>query len=183
MGIHSLILNKVLEELQKGLVDDIPEGDPTRAGVVMIGALQGDPAPDVARISVSLFTNDPDAILGNVPSGLKTDWEDMVYLVEVGGSITHWRRFTVKVRCLFSNTREDQVASLDITDTVRDRVEKILAKISFAGINTAEEFVSRGITAKDIKSEMLQAGGPPDAFDYSLKIRFSVLTTRNGEIP
>ena len=70
-----------------------------------------------------------------------------------------------------------------IADTVRDRIEGILTKIAFADVNTPQEFVARSITAEDIKSEMLQAGGPPDAYDYSLKIRFSVLTTRNGEIP
>ena len=129
---------------------------------------------------MSLFTNDPDAILGNVPTGLTNDWEDMVYNTECGGAITHWRRFTIKARCLFSGSREDQPTSLDYADTVRDRIETLLMAANFGSVRTTNEYVARPIFADDIKSEMLQAGGPPDQFDYQIKIRFSVLTTRTG---
>lgn len=180
MGIHNEILTKILAGLTKGMITDLADDDLTKAGVVMIGQSQGDPAPDVPRISVNLFTNDPDAILGNIPTGMKTDWEDMVYNVEVGPAITHWRRFVVKCRCLFSYSREDQPTSLGYADTVRDRIETLLMAMNFGTVHAGTEYVARPILADDIKSEMLQAGGPPDQFDYLIKIRFSVLTTRTG---
>jgi len=180
MGIHGAILTKILDGLTAGMITNLLDTDPTRAGVVMIGPLQGEPAPDAARISISIFTNDPDAILGNVPTGLSTDWEDKVYNIEVGRAITNWRRFTVKVRCLFSGSREDQATSLGYADAVRDRLEALLVAMSFNGVTSGTEYVSRPIIEEDIKSEMLQAGGPPDQYDYLIKIRFSVLTTRTG---
>ena len=81
------------------------------------------------------------------------------------------------------NVPDDRYFRIEQYEHLRDRIEAILMKIGFGDINTPEEFVCRNITAEDIKSEMLQAGGPPDAFDYSLKTRFSVLTTRNGVTP
>ncbi len=34
--------------------------------------------------------------------------------------------------------------------------------------------------ATSLQSDMLQGGGPPDAFDYHIKIYFDVYTTRTG---
>ena len=79
--------------------------DPTQAGAVQIGPLQGNPDPDVARISVEIYENDPDRIEG-IPSGSRSTWEDEVEEIECGGAITWLRRFSVKARCLFVNTRE-----------------------------------------------------------------------------
>ena len=50
--------------LQTALIDDIDPADNVRAGVVMAGPLQGNPIPDIARISVTVSENDPDQLLG-----------------------------------------------------------------------------------------------------------------------
>jgi hypothetical protein len=52
--------------------------------------------------------------------------------------------------------------------------------MSFNGVRTADEYVARGVLSSDLRGEMMQAGGPPDAFDYNIKVHFSVLTTQIG---
>ena len=180
-GIHDLILEKVQTELITALITNV--SDETKAGVVKIGDLQGDPAPDTARISVTLHENDPEAIVGGGVTGMKDSWNDEVVEMEVGGAVTQKRAFTVKARCLFANTREEQDLARQYASSVRQRIEETLTKISFNGVTSGTEYIARGIFAYDMKSEMLQGGGPPDTYDYHIKIRFSVLTTRTGVMP
>jgi hypothetical protein len=177
-GIHDLILEKVQAELNTALITNV--SDNTKAGVVKIGALQGDPAPDTARISVTLHENDPEGIVGGGVSGMKDSWNDEIVEMEIGGAVTQKRAFTVMARCLFANTREELDLARQYASSVRQRIEETLTAISFAGLFSGTEYVSRGVSAYDMKSEMLQSGGPPDTYDYHMKIRFSVLTTRTG---
>jgi hypothetical protein len=178
------MINKILEHLragmQAGLIDNVPEGDPARAGYVKIGPYQGDPTPDEGRITISIHENDPDSIVKSGVTGFDDDWPDEVSLVECGGAATTTRRFTIKARCLFVKTNEPEDAARTIASTVRSRIETILKKMRFNGVSTDDEYVSRGVVATDLRGEQTQAGGPPDAFDYIIKVRFSVLTTQTG---
>jgi len=180
MGIHDAVVEYVQVALQEALITAIPTSDNTRVGVVKIGHLQGDPSPDEARISVTIHENDPDQFVKGALTGLSSAWHDEIQEVEMGGTVTTDRKFSVKVRCLFEGTREDLASARGITSTVRDRIEMALLRLSFNGVQTDKEFVSRGVISTDYATEELQAGGPPDAFDYHFKIRFSIWTTRNG---
>jgi hypothetical protein len=181
---YDAIVNGVLEHLRTGLqaalIDDIPADDPTRAGHVKIGPYQGDPSPDVGRITISIHENDPDSIVKAGVTAMSGDWSDDVDIVEIGGAATTARRFTVKGRCLFSTTREDEDTARRIAHTVRSRLERTLKKMSFKDVRTEDEYVARGVLSNELSGEMTQAGGPPDAFDYILKVHFSVLTTQTG---
>ena len=44
-------------------------------------------------------------------------------------------------------------------------------------VASADEYVSRGVLSENIRAQVVQAGGPPDAYDFHIKIRFEVLTT------
>ena len=179
MGIHDAVLDYVESELQDALIDNIPEDDAARAGVVTQGPLQGNPDPDQARISITLHENDPDVIQGaSGVSALTGGWNDDIVEVECGGSVTWDRAFTIKGRCLLVNTQEDKNATRDIASTVRSRIEEALLGLSFAGVVSGDEYVSRGVISKDIVGEMVQAGGPPDAYDYFIKVRFKLQTTK-----
>ncbi len=175
--IHSLILDEVQAALQSALIDDVPPDDPARAGIVQQGPLQGDPEPDQARIAVTVFENDPDGFYGaNGATTLTTGWEDEVFDVECGGSITWKRRFTVKARCLLVNTQEDLPNTRQIASTVRERIETALLNFSGRGLRSGNEYVARGVFADSLKAEMVQAGGP-GSYDYHIKVRFELLTT------
>jgi hypothetical protein len=183
MNIHDAIANFIVAALQHSLIDDIAESDIARAGVVIPGPLQGDPDPDVARISVSVYENDPEGFFGrNGTSANSDDWTDQVSETECGGSVIWDRRFTVKARCLFVNTGETRDSARSIASTVRSRIERCLMNLSWGEIHDDEtgEFVSRGVLAESLHSEMQQAGGPPDAYDYHIKVRFEVQTTTTG---
>jgi hypothetical protein len=180
-GIHAAILTQLKTSLTAALITNVSD-TASKAGLVIIGPHQEEPAPDEARIVAMIFANDPDAITGGAPTGLDREvWADKIEYLESNGTITHSRRFTVKVRCMFSRTREDQVTSLSIADQVRDRIEKSLLSEKFSSVVTSNgEYVSRGVFSDELHSELLQAGGPPDQYDYIIKFRFSVLTTRTG---
>ena len=174
------ILERLRDEMQAGLIDNIPADDPARAGHVKIGPYQGDPTPEEGRITVSIHENDPDRIINGGVTGMRDEWSDEIDLIECGGAATTSRRFCIKVRCLFVKTNEQEDAARQIASTVRSRIERLLKKMSFNGVRTEDEYVARGVLSEDLRGEMMQAGGPPDAFDYIIKVHFSVLTTQTG---
>jgi hypothetical protein len=176
--IHDGILTAVQAALQLALIDNISASDPAQAGVVYLGDLQGNPDPDVGRISVTLHENDPDRFISGAVTGMTDDWSDEVEMVEIGGATTWQRKFTVKARCLLEGTKEDLGDTRDIASTVRSRIEQALYDISFSTVSYNGEYVSRGIVSEALKGEMLQSGGPPDSYDYFIKFRFDVLTTK-----
>lgn len=179
-GIHSLVTAYVRDRLEEVLITNIPVGDSARAGVVKLGPLQGDPDPDAARISVEIYDNDPDQEISGSAIGRTNDsWEDTVEDVEVGGAITWKRMFTVKARCLFDRTRENLTDARSIASTVRSRIEQGLLAIRFNGLASDNEMVIRGAVSEHLRGSMVQLGGPPDAYDYQIKVRFEILTSEN----
>jgi hypothetical protein len=176
--IHDEILKKVQEVLQEHLIDDIEYDDEALVGIVKLGDLQGEPDPDIARISVTIHENDPDKFVSGALTSQYGVWDDEVYEVEVGGVTTYRRRFTVKARCLLDLSKEELDMARRITSTVRSRIENILLSISFDGITYEGERVSKTILGSAMHGEVFQSGGPPDSFDFFIKIRFELLTTK-----
>jgi len=177
--IHDAILEHLQGVLKAALIDNIAEDDPSRAGVVVLGPLQGDPMdPDVARISVTLHENDPQDMESSAWDDQVADFEDGG--IEIGGAVTTERRFTARARCLFENSGEDLQTARRIASTVRSRIEKALLSTTFGGVADDDEYVSRGILSRQLYGRMFQAGGPPDAYDFHINIRFEVLTTKTG---
>ncbi len=182
--IHKAIMDYVRERLDRDLIDSIPlsgDGNPDDAlpGAIKLGPLQGDPDPDVARISIEVYENDPDQeIKGSGISTTDDSWKDKIEEIEIGGGITWRRRFTVKVRVLLESTREDLENARRVASTIRSRVEKSVMGMRFARVESDGETVTMGPFSDQLFSEMLQAGGPPDAYDFFIKVRFEVLTTQ-----
>ena len=178
VSIHDAIIDHVEEELNEELIDFI--SDDTQAGVVKQGELQGEPDPDEARVSITIHENDPDASYGTGDvSAMGGQWVDEIAEVEIGGVTTWKRRFTVKCRCLFVGTQEDLPVAQGYARKVRERLEDTLLRMSFSGVTSSTgEYVARGIVGKEMRSEMLQSGGPPDSYDYFIKVRFDVHTTK-----
>jgi hypothetical protein len=177
--IHSLIINRIVEALQANLIDNIPADDPAIAGVIMKGPLQGDPDPDEARISVTVHENDPDAIYGGAPTQMKDAWVDEIAEVECGADVysVFWnRRFTVKARALLVNTGENLEQTREIASTLQTRIVRTLLGIEWNGVADENEYVSRGSLGMGLKAEALQGGGPPDSYDYYVKVRFDIQT-------
>jgi hypothetical protein len=177
--IHNEILKTVETALNAALITDVGSSDVAAAGIVKLGSLQGEPDPDTARISITLHENDPDRFIPGAVTGLKDDWSDEVEFVEIGGATTWKRRFTIKARCLLDATKEGLSDTREIASTLRSRIEHALPGISFDAVRYDNEYVARGIVSETLKGEMVQSGGPPDSYDYFIKFRFDVLTTRN----
>ncbi len=105
-------------------------------------------------------------------------WGDEVAEIECGGSVTWKRRFSVKGRLLFVNTGEGLSEARTIAAVVRQRIENTLLNLDFGDVSDEHgEYVSRGVVSYALKGEMVQAGGPPDAYDYHIKVRFELQTT------
>ena len=143
-----------------------------------IGPLQGDPDPDAAQDlgRAVLQRPRPDHLGMRIWAIIPTPWDDQVEEIECGAAITWKRRFTVKARCLFEGTGEDLMTAHQIASDVRSRIEKALLLMKW-DVSTPDEYVSRGILSENIRGQVVQAGGPPDAYDFHIKIRFEVLTT------
>lgn len=178
-GIHEAVMEHLQARLERDLITAVNE-DPgakgsTAAGIVIQGPLQGDPDPDVARVSVEVYENDPEQ---NGSGADALSWYDKIEEVEIGGEIT-WRRcFTVKIRCLLDMTRESLDEARGVVSAVRSRAELSILRMSFHGVRAdTGEYVSRGVFSDDIASEVKQSGGPPDSYDFMIKIRFTILTT------
>jgi hypothetical protein len=181
-SIHESIMAHVQSALVAELQTELAESHPLRPGVIKLGALQGSPMdPDAARISILIYENDPDEkdtlIWCDEPAA-----EDYGGL-EIGGGITWKRRFTIKADCYFERSRESLEESRKVAGALKNRLESILLGLSFAGVQTDYEYVSRGAFGSGFYSRVRQSGGPPDAYQFFIKIRFEVLTTRTGVLP
>lgn len=173
MSIHDAVLDVVEAALQTALIDNV--SDDTKAGVVQQGHYQDD--PEAQRIVVTLFENDPDSIVDDGTSSMTGSWSDEPSYAECGGSLTWFRRFTVKFRALLTTTQEEKDAARLIASTLRTRIEHTLLDIDFSSVVADGEFVSKSIFSEVLRGEMIQAGGP-QAFDYHGKVRFQVETTK-----
>jgi len=170
-------MDRLASSLTSGMITNVPTNDVARAGVVMLGPLQGNPDPDTARISITIFENDPDRIMNIVGnSAFRGSWDDEVESIEIGGGITWLRKFTVKARCLLEATRENLDEARSIASSVRKRLERTLMTTSFADVTDGSEIVVGGAFNEYMRGEMIQSGGPPDAYDFHIKL-YVVLRT------
>jgi len=179
MSILNGVLNHTRDELIKACVTNLDEDDPSRAGIVKIGFLQGDPDPDEARVSISIFPNDPDQeIRGSGIGNSPTSWEDNIVEEEVGGVLTWSRKFTIKARCLFTNGTEadDEVLARSLAATVKARIERTILRIKYDTVQSEDEYVARSPISANLLSSLVQSGGP-GAYDFYIKVRFDILTT------
>jgi len=179
MSVMNLVLEHTRDELIRMLYTDIAEDDKARTNVVKIGFLQGDPDPDEARISVTVFPNDPDQEIRG--SGIGTNlapWDDTIYEEEVGGVLTWSRKYTIKARCLFTDGQEAENEALarTLAATAKHRIEKAVLKIDYGEISSDSEYVCRSASSTSLRSAFVQSGGP-GAFDFYIKVRFDILTT------
>jgi hypothetical protein len=175
--IHDAILEHVKTNFETELIDNV--SDNAKVAQVVLGPVQEDPDYADARLSVSLHENDPDGVYKPGSSNLTNEWTDGVAEIECGGSITMVRRFTAKARILLADTGEGLSEARDIASKLRSRMETSLLNMRFTGVSDAEtgEYVSKRVLNPGLFGEMIQAGGP-EAYDYHVKVRFQVETTR-----
>ncbi|MGW8177860.1 MAG: hypothetical protein ACWGQW_03585 [bacterium] len=180
--IHDAITTAVVAQLTIDLITNPLVADPNDNAIPAIiqeGPLQSEPDPADARISVTVHENDPDEVYKPANTTLTGSWADTVAEIECGAAITWYRRFTVKARCLLVNTGEDLDTTRQIASTVRDRIEMSLLNMNFGSVSDPDtgEYVAKSVLSPGLKGEMIQAGGP-EAYDYHIKVRFQVETTR-----
>jgi hypothetical protein len=178
-SIHNAIMHHVKDAIVDQIQDALPDGHPIKPGVVKIGPLLGDPMdPDEARITVMIFENDPDE--KDSFQWCDEPASDDYGGLEIGGGITWMRRFTIKVDMYLERTREDVDAARRIAGSLKNRLEEVVMGLSFNNVSIEDEYVSRGAFASTIKSTVRQGGGPPDSYQFHIKLRFEVLTTKTG---
>ena len=170
--IHYEILRRVAEQLDADLIDNVE--DEATAGIVIEGPLFDDPTDyEEARISIELYENDPHTF---------DEWqwvdEPVEDMMEIGSGMTWRRRFTLEARMLLVNTQEDRSEARRIASLVKSRIEKSLMSTDFGDLLVDGERVTGRIFNKNIRSKMLQSGGPPDAWDFEFVVRFEVNTTK-----
>jgi len=175
--IHDAILEHVRSNFETDLIDNV--SDDAKVHQVILGPVQDDPDVADARLSVTLHENDPDGVYKPGNTNMTNEWVDDVAEIECSGSITMYRRFTAMARVLLASTGETLSETRDIASKLRSRMETSLLTMRFTGVTDAEtgEFVSKRVFNYALRGEMIQAGGP-EAYDYHIKVRFQVETTR-----
>lgn len=175
--IHDAILEHVKSNFETDLIDNVT--DNAKVYQVRLGPVQDDPDVSEARLSVTLHENDPDGVYKPGSTNMSDAWVDQVSEIECSGSVTFVRRFTAKARVLLDTTGEGLSEARDIASKLRTRMEQSLLNMRFSGVTDAEtgEYVSKRVFNHFIYGEMIQGGGP-DAYDYHIKVRFQVETTR-----
>jgi hypothetical protein len=165
MSMTDAILKTLAAHLTAKLITEIDTDDPARAGAVKIGPLQGEPDVDVARISLELYTNDPDK---------PGEWADEIIEWELPRAAIWARRFTILWRALLVESGEPLSEAVDIASTVKARIEIALNTVDWSPIDVSGETVM-GCPLDEMDSELRQGGGP-DEYDWSGKIGFDVWT-------
>jgi hypothetical protein len=163
------VMNRVAEQLAADMME---VDDDAEVGVVMQGPLFDDPDYESARISIELFENDPDDFD-------TWEWADepVSDLLEIGQGMTWRRRFKIVTRVLLVSTMENRVAARKIASAVKARLEASLMKVDFGDLMVGGERVTGRVFNENIRSKLLQAGGP-DNWDFELQTRFEVKTTK-----
>ena len=74
-------------------------------------------------------------------------------------------------------TRENLQDARAVASTVRHRIEEALLDDPYSNLVSDGEYVARGPSSDDFHAEMIQSGGPPDSYDFQIKLRFDVWTS------
>lgn len=170
-AIHQTVMDRLQEVLTVALITHVDSKDPTYCTVVKQGPLFDDPVdPDEARIYFEIYENDPSDI---------DQWNDRVVMIESSFVVTMARRFTVKGRMLLEDTREEILEARRIASIVKGRAETAILSERWTNIVADDgEYVSRGVLSRAFSSTLKQSGGPPDSYDFKVKIQFEVWTTK-----
>ncbi len=151
--------------LENQLITLIDENDAARADYVKVGPFQGEPELEDAPLSVEIYTNDPEK---------PDEWHDEILEWEMPRTAIWSRKFTVIYQVLLTETSETLAEAEAIASTLRARIERALNTMNWGSINADGESVE-ACPLEDMLSMQAQGGGPNE-YNYSGKIRFSVIT-------
>jgi hypothetical protein len=151
--------------LENKLITEIDEDDVARADVVKVGPLQGEPELEDAPLSVEIYTNDPEK---------PDEWHDEIVEWQMPRTAVWSRKFTVFYRVQLAETGESLAEAEAIASTLRSRIEVALNMMDWGSLPIDGESIE-ACPLDDMLSMQAQGGGPNE-YDYSGKIRFSILT-------
>lgn len=170
------ILMLVQTHLQYHLFENVPEGDPTRAGLVKIGLMQENPADIV--VSVALTSGDyeddkyidghvdhpdlQDFTIKNLPRG------------EVGGGSYWWRRFSIRVQVFFVRAGYDEDTAIQHAYDFHGRLQRHISTCQIGPIEDA--YGERALGRPYLESTTFFPSGGKNKFIFRGKLKFRVLT-------
>lgn len=181
--IKTLILNRFYDTLNKALIEDIPNDDPTRASLVKVGRFQDDPTR--YPISISIAPGDPED--PNYRDGIVTlnDGQQSSHNIgfyvnarEIGGGEYWYRRGILQVICHFVLNRYPELTALDYAHTVLGRITYALEATEVSDLR--DEFGEQAILPFVYGNTFFESGGPPADYIWRGKVLWTVLTYRSS---
>jgi hypothetical protein len=175
VSVIDMIIDQTVQKLKVALIDNVPESDPTRAGLVRGGLLQQNPA--AAGVNVLVYENDPE---NNSEWLHSTTHYDMANgtknppAYELGNGFMWWRRFTIEMTMFWDRGIDRQVARSQ-ANVVLGRIEKTIRTMKFNAIDSFGEIALQPYVMKD---RITDAGGKTQFIHYG-KIWWQVLTGSN----
>lgn len=179
--IVTMIINRLVSELEAGLKDVIPEDDPTLVYKVKAGRFQEGPETTPLRIAVMSGDledrNWADTLSSNQESD-RTHWGFHIWPREIGGGEHWWRRGTIlpDLYFLMTPTQPDEEKARELAYVILGRCLQILSNIDISDLE--DDFGEIGIKLFSTQNALFQAGGPPNYYLYKGKILWAALTER-----
>ena len=180
--IVPMICERIVDELKRICITNIPYGDPTRLTVVKYGRFQEDPNTTALRASVQGGDlEDPnlmDSIVSN-PTNNDTKMAFQLAPREIGGSQMWYRRGVVRLELFFIIENLEEEVARDRAYTILGRVQSNIELFNMSGLT--DDFGEHAIKLFHTQNSMYQSGGPPTSYLWRGKLIWECLTERSWD--
>lgn len=175
--IVEMVVQRMAQELQRVLIDEIPDDDLARVSQVKIGRFQEDPSQTYFRVSIQGGDLEKPDMLDEIvdPDSDDNRMGVQFYPREIGGTELWWRRGTIRIELFFiyqSNADED--LSRKRAYTILGRVQDAVPKIRVHDLR--DDFGEHAIRLFRPKNAFFQSGGPPESYIWRGKLLWECLT-------
>ncbi len=177
--IVPMIADRIVEELTRICILEIPHADPTRLTAIKHGRFQEDPNTTALRASVQGGDlEEPEAMDGIVT--LKEGANFRVGFTipprEIGGTQMWYRRGTIRLELFFIIEQLEEEEARNNAYTILGRIQSNLETIKVYDL--ADDFGERAVKLFHTQNSMYQSGGPPTSYLWRGKLIWECLTER-----
>jgi hypothetical protein len=173
-----MIVDRIVSELTRTCITEIPHKDPTRLTIVKSGRFQVDPGITELRVSVQGGDlENPDLMdtivdINNNPSrvGFHVDAR------EIGGTAMWYRRGTARIELFFITDQLEEMVSRDRAYTILGRVQDTIPATYVADLY--DGYGEHAVKLFHTQNSLVQSGGPPSSYLWRGKVVWECLTER-----
>lgn len=163
----NLLLLKIQETLQAGMIDDIAEGDLTRAHLVKLGLLQTEKTTQFIQLGINSGDHDKPEEMDGVTSLYKLPNIGITFPTrEIGGGQSWVRRGVVNLECYYIGKNMTEVVAFEKAHEVMARLQYTLEQTPITEI-PRDSYGERPFgQVFCYASSFFESGGPPTSYIF-----------------